>query len=158
MKRTLLTLVVLMTATTFCHAQRIETKKTFWGYTYSQNGKQLSIGKLTSAMKEEAAAFQLMTKAKTNYRIASVIGGAGGFMSGYALGAAITGNDPNWALVGIGAGLIVVSIPITKQVNKQTAEAIDMYNISLESSSFFQFKPKFQLVAKGNLLGISMLF
>ena len=151
MKQTILTLVVLITATTFCDAQKIETKKGFWGHTYHQEGKRMTMKTLTTAMKSDNEAYQLMKKAKTNYGIASVIGGAGGFMFGYGLGAAITGNNPDWALLGIGAGLVVVSLPITKQVNKQTAEAIDMYNAFLESSSSYQFKPKFQITAKSNV-------
>jgi hypothetical protein len=44
---------------------------------------------------------------------AYILAYSGGFMVGYTLGTAIAGGDPNWGVAGIGAGLIVVAVPLS---------------------------------------------
>ena len=36
---------------------------------------------------------------------------------GHSIGTAIGGGDPEWALAGVGAGLIAVAIPISSSAN-----------------------------------------
>ena len=52
-------------------------------------------------------------------------------MIGWPIGTAIGGGKPNWVLAGIGAGLIVIDIPLVKSAEKKLKKAVDTYNSGL---------------------------
>lgn len=150
--------MLALAAMTICNAQKIETKKVFGGYKYTLEGKNMTMNNLVNVMKSNPEALKLIKKARSNNVIASILGGAGGALIGFPLGAAVAGGEANWTLVGIGAGLVAVSIPISTGVNKTTKKAVELYNSSLTSTSYYQFKPEFKIVANENGIGLSMNF
>jgi outer membrane lipoprotein SlyB len=158
MKKTILTLILALATITICNAQKIEMKKVFGGYQYTQDGNQMTMGKLVKAMESNSEALKFMKKAKSNNVIASIISGAGGALIGFPIGTAIGGGDANWTLAGIGAGLVAISIPISSGVNKNAKKAVELYNSSLNSTSYYEFKPEFKIVANGNGIGLSVNF
>jgi len=78
-------------------------------------------------------------------------------MVGWPVGTAIGGGDPNWAMAGIGAGLIVVTIPISQKFNKQAKQAVDIYNLGLQETSFWD-KRELRFSMNGNGLGLTLRF
>ncbi|MDP5106691.1 MAG: hypothetical protein NWQ31_11045 [Polaribacter sp.] len=70
---------------------------------------------------------------------------------------AIGGGEPEWALAGVGAALIVATIPIIKGFNKKTSKAVALYNEGFTSVGY-QFQPEINLNFKGTSLGITMNF
>jgi hypothetical protein len=82
---------------------------------------------------------------------------AGGFMVGWPIGTAIGGGDPEWAMAGIGAGLIVIAIPISSKFNKQAKLAVDTYNGGLPSSSFWD-KNELRVSVTGSGIGLALRF
>ena len=158
MKKTILIFILTLTTITICNAQKIEMKKVFGGYQYTQNGNQMTMGKLVKVMESNSEALKFMKKAKSNNVLASILGGAGGALIGFPIGTAIGGGDANWTLAGIGAGLVAIGIPISSGANKNAKKAVELYNTSLNSISFYKFKPEFKIVANGNGIGLSMNF
>ena len=158
MKKTILTLTFALATLTFCNAQQIEMEKVFGGYKYTKNGKLMKMKDLVKTMESNQQAFDLIKKAQSNNTIASIIGGAGGFLVGWPIGTAIGGGDANWSLAGVGAGLIAISIPFTSGSNKNGKQAVELYNSSLKSTSFYEFKPEFKVISNGNGIGLSMNF
>lgn len=79
-------------------------------------------------------------------------------MVGSFIGTAIGGGDANWTLAGIGAGLVILGIPISSSANKKTKQAVELYNSSLNSTSFYETKPTLKIIANGNGIGLSMNF
>ncbi|CAA0234271.1 hypothetical protein [Tenacibaculum maritimum] len=158
MKKTILVFILTLTTITICNAQKIEMKKVFGGYQYTQNGNRMTMGKLVKVMKSNSEALKFMKKAKSNNVLASILGGAGGALIGFPIGTAIGGGDANWTLAGIGAGLVAIGIPISSGANKNAKKAVELYNASLNSASFYKFKPEFKIVANGNGIGLSMNF
>lgn len=157
MIRGVLIIVIALISTSLCNAQQIESEKVFGGYTYYQNGKALSMKSLIATM-ENTEAFEVIKEAKSKNTLANILGGVGGFMIGYPLGTSIGGGDANWTLAGVGAGLIVIALPISSKANKKTKEAIDIYNTSLKTSSFHYFEPQFKMLANGKGIGLTMQF
>lgn len=131
-------------------AQRIEMEKGFGGYKYTQDGNRLTMGALVKTMESNPEAHVLIKKAKGNNVFASILGGAGGFLIGYPLGTAIGGGDPNWVMAGIGAGLVIISIPISSGATKNARKAVDLYNASLPETSFYETKLEYRMVAGGS--------
>ena len=158
MKKTILTLIFALATMTLCNAQKIEMEKVFGGYKYTQNGNQMTMKDLVKTMESNQQAFDLIKKAQSNNTLASIIGFAGGGLIGWPLGTAIGGGDANWTLAGIGAGLVAIGIPISSSANKKAKQAVELYNSSLNSTSFYEFKPEFKVIANGNGIGLLMNF
>lgn len=158
MKKTISILIVALTTIFLCNAQKIEAEKVLGGYKYTQNEHRMTMYDLVKTMKPNPQAYDLIKKAQSNHVLASIIGAAGGGLVGWPIGTALGGGDPNWTLLGIGAGLIAVGIPISSSANKKVKQAVDLYNSSLNSTSFYEFKPDFKVMVKGNGIGFSMSF
>ncbi|WGH74750.1 hypothetical protein P8625_11740 [Tenacibaculum tangerinum] len=158
MKKTVFTFLFAICASFFAQSQQIEKEKVFGGYKYSINGKAVSMKEMVNLMESDAKAMALMKKAKSNTTLATILGGAGGALIGFPVGAAIGGGEANWTIAGVGAGLIIVAIPIASGANKKANEAVDLYNASLDATSYNNFKPQFNMLINGNGVGISMSF
>ena len=157
MKKIVLAIVLGVFTFSSITAQKIEMKKVFGGYTFSQNDKMLTLSQMQEVMKDNKEAFELVKSAKSNQTWGMILGGAGGALIGYPIGTAIGGGEPKWALAGAGAALIVATIPIIKGFNKKTKKAVELYNADAPSVSS-NFQPIFNFNIKGTSMGISMNF
>lgn len=158
MKKIIFTFLFAICTSFFAQSQQIEKEKVFGGYKYSVDGKIVSMKEMINLMESNTQAMALMKKAKSNTTLATILGGAGGALIGFPIGTAIGGGDANWTLAGVGAGLIIVAIPIASGANKKANQAVDLYNSSLNGTSYSNFKPQFNMVVNGNGVGISMSF
>lgn len=158
MKKKILTIIYILGLMTFCNAQRIEIKKVPGGYRYIQNGNKLNMRGLVKKMRYNQQAYDLIRKAKSNKTLPAIMGFIGGYLIGRQIGKDIVGGDANWALAGVGIGLIAIEIPIYSSVNKKIKQAIQLYNSSLESTSFYEFKPEFKIVANHCKIGFVVNF
>jgi len=156
MKKLILTFIIIAISTA-SYSQKINIEKTFGGYKFTQNGKNLRLSELVNTMKSDEQSYSLAKSAKSNYVLSQIIGGAGGFMVGWPLGTAISGGKPNWTIAGIGAGLIVISIPITSSANKKMKKAVNRYNSSINSTSY-NFQPNFSIVSNRFGVGLAIIF
>ena len=160
MKKTLLFFALLIVYSTMfgqSNSDSITVKNVFGGYKFFQNDKQLTMSQVGIILQQNEFAYKEFTKAKSTNTIASIIGGIGGFMIGYPLGTAMAGGKANWTMAGIGAGLVLVSIPITNNYKKQAKSAIDSYNNRQKTSSFF-IDTEINLAVTGNNIGFRMTF
>jgi outer membrane lipoprotein SlyB len=153
----LLLVLILVGASFSLSAQPITSVKKFGGYQYSQNGQELSMKQLVSAVEAHPEAYELMRSAKTNYTWSQVLGSVGGGLLGWPLGTAIAGGEPNWALAGIGAGLIVIGIPFSSAANKKSQQAVQLYNSDPTLHSY-HLKPQWNLSIGANGLGVALHF
>ncbi|NVJ88723.1 MAG: hypothetical protein HWD82_04710 [Flavobacteriaceae bacterium] len=147
---------ILFTSITL-NAQKIEMNKVWGGYQFTQDGKSLSLNDMQEIMKSNQEAYDLVQSAKSNKTWGMILGTAGGVLVGFPIGTAIGGGDPEWALAGVGAALIVASIPIVKGFNNKTKKAVELYNNDVTSGAY-HFNPSFDLNIKGTSLGIIMSF
>ncbi len=157
-KATYLLIGILFLNINFLKAQeseKIETKRSF-GVVFLQNGKKLAPKQLLEITKSNPEAYREMKIAKSNYDIGSVIGFAGGFMVGWPLGTAIAGGEANWTVAGIGAGLILVSIPFSTKYSKHAKNAVEIYNDGLKTPTNSKVAFNFGVTRSG--IGITMNF
>jgi hypothetical protein len=103
------------------------------GPVFQQNGRNLTPNQLLNITKTNPDAYSEMKKANSNYMASMVFQLPGGFLIGYPLGTAVAGGDPNWTLAAIGAGLVVISIPLISGYNKHATRAVSIYNKGLAS-------------------------
>lgn len=158
MKTLFISLVFICTSLAPLTAQEIQVEKTFGGYKYTQNGQSLTIGDMVRIMEPNEEALPVMKQARSNKTFAGILGFAGGFCIGYPIGQAIAGNDPVWTLAGVGAGLIIIAIPISNSANKKAKRAVGLYNASIGESSFHYRSPQLELMTGDHGLGICVRF
>ncbi len=158
MKTYLFILSLLLTSLSL-QAQRIEATKVFGGYRFTQNNKNLSKSAVVNAVKNNEKAYKTAKSGYTKYFISQVLGAAGGFMIGWEVGTSIAGGNSDWKIAGIGAGLIVISIPISLKANKQLKSAADMYNASLpETAGKKASHLKLNIVGNQQGVGLALSF
>lgn len=161
MKGIAIIITILLASLTNAFAQTpndsITIKKVFGGYQFYQGEQRLNMNQLVKTMKSNDYAYQKIKSARSTYTLASIIGGVGGFMVGWPLGTAIGAGKPNWTMAGIGAGLIVVSIPISQNFNKKAKQAVDIFNGGIQTSSFWD-KNELKLTMIGNGIGLTLNF
>ena len=98
---------------------------------FSYKGKQnLKLSEVESALRFDKENRRLVSNARTAKTITLMLGFGGGFCIGYSLGSAIAGKPVNLPLLGVGAGLIVVAIPISMSYSKSLKKAIRNFNNS----------------------------
>ncbi|MGE5518374.1 MAG: hypothetical protein ACM3VS_00510 [Candidatus Dadabacteria bacterium] len=154
----ILIISILLSGSFFCHAQNnpdtIEIRKTF-ATTFRLNNKNLTLKQLLDITHTNAAAYQEMKKAKSNFDAGYVFGFAGGFLIGWPIGTTIGGGKPNWTLAAVGAALAAVSIPFSSAYNKHAKNAIKLYNSGLQQTGFKKIKFKYYLAANSTGLRIT---
>lgn len=157
MRKLFITVLVLFFSVLQINAQKIETTKVFGGLKFSQSGKNLTLKDMQTIMKDNKEALDLVTSAKSNQTWGMILGTTGGALIGFPIGTAVGGGDPEWALAGVGAALLVATIPIVKGFNRKTTKAVELYNSGVTSTSY-HFNPSFNFSVKGSNIGISMTF
>ena len=154
-------LILLTVSVSFTFGQTtsdsISMKKVFGAYQFYQGDQRLNMNQLVNTMKTNDLAYQQIKSAQSTYTLASIIGGVGGGMVGWPIGIALGGGEPNWTMAGIGAGLIVISIPISQNFNKKAKEAVETYNGGLQKSSFWD-NYELKLSLTGNGFGLTLNF
>lgn len=123
---------------------------------FYQHGVKLTPSALLRITKGHANAYENMEQAKVNYDFAYGFSLAGGFCIGWPIGTMLGGGDPTWALLGVGAGLIVISIPFSKAYAKHAKKAINLYNEDVSKTSYETIDLNVGLTAHG--LGLLLTF
>lgn len=136
----------------------IFTQKVFGGYTFYHQGMMIqNTDQLMSIIGGNQSAYNQIKSVKSTQTIVQILSYAGGFMIGYPIGTALAGGDPVWEMAGIGAGLILISIPFSVQVNKKILKAVDIYNGAYRETSFWDDK-ELMLSMTGNGMGFMLKF
>ncbi len=136
MKKTFQFVLILISISSFAQNQNLKIDK---GRFYV-NEKKSTVKDFVNAMQTNKEAYDLALKAKSGYDAGSVIGFIGGFMIGWPIGTAIGGGDPNWALAGGGAAILVVAIPIMSSATKKMENAVDIYEGNNASAGHLDLK------------------
>ena len=132
----LISLLAFSALSTFAQNDSIIAKKAFGGYKFEHNGQLVSPKAMLKIMEQNEEALTYMKKAKTNSDLSMILGFSGGFLIGWPVGTAIAGGDPNWLLAGIGAGILIVGIPVAKAYTTNALKAVEIYNSGQQSFHF----------------------
>lgn len=162
MKKSILSalLTTLIISSAFCQKQdEISMAYSSWsGVSFTQNGTSYTFKDAIPLMQSNPEAYQMLKSAKSSSDFANVLGFAGGFMVGWPLGTAIGGGNPNWTLAAIGAGLIVIAIPVSGGAKKKAEAAVDKYNTDLNAISQNNYKPKLEFASMRTGIGFRLTF
>lgn len=109
---------------------------------YKQNDVILDRDALGYVMRSNAFSSQLIDRADKNRGGASVLGFLGGAGVGYSLGAMLSGADFPAGIFAVGAGFIIISIPLSAAVKRNTLEAIKAHNEHVSKIETRRSRPK----------------
>ena len=145
MKQVLLTFFVVIATLFNCHAQKIELRKKFGSYQFYQSGKRITPKKAQEAMEPNPRAYIIMKQARNNNAAAATFGAIGGGFIGYAIGTFLSTEEFNWGQAGLGAGIVVIGIPFSIAATRKSEQAVEIFNSSLNSSTFYRPKRELNL-------------
>lgn len=123
---------------------------------FYQNGKKLKPIQLLKITRDNAEAYKEMKKAKANLDVSNVLAIPGGLLFGFPLGQAMAGGEPNKILLGVGAGLIIASIPLSSAYTKRAKKAVNIYNAGNQHSEYRKFNVNMGFAHNG--VGLQITF
>jgi hypothetical protein len=137
--------------------KRITVTKAFAGYKYHINGMDMKGFQLSEFIEKDEEANTMIKKAMFNKTWSNILGTAGGLLI-FPGGTLLTGKEPSWSVVGIGAALALTSIPFNIACNKQTKTAVDTYNTNLTASKMNRYSPALSVGINKSGIGFSLSF
>lgn len=162
MNKLILTFIIVLSLGWDIYAQvptrRIEVEETMMGLRFSDNGYSLSRRDVENLLKTNKEAYMQYRAVKGPKTIASILSFTGGFMFGYPFGTQLSGQEPNWTMAGIGAGIIAASIPFNIRYNKGVRAAVSLYNADFAEASKIQNEKEFILGAANDGIGVALTF
>ncbi len=127
------------------NANEIEIRTNFFGSKFYKGDAIISVNQVLEEMAPNESVYNLMISAKKDYLFTQILTASGGFMIGWPVGTAISGGEPNWAMAGIGAGIIAISIPISSNFKKKAHSAIKQHNTIITASRSYHLKPMYSV-------------
>jgi hypothetical protein len=103
------------------------------GSNFYIHNKKIKIREALSLMENNDLAYDQMDKARESYIFGNLFCLTGCGLIAYPLLDAIFDNKPKWTMAWSGCAIILVSIPIFNNFNRQSEEAIRIYNSELNS-------------------------
>jgi predicted membrane protein len=157
-KATLLSLLLIACLSAFGQnaSDSLTIKSTGGGCTIYQNGKAINLSTIGTIIESNELAFKQFGKAKSTSTFSNLLGSVGGFLVGYPVGGALTGKSMDWRMLGIGAALITIAIPISSKSTKQLKQAVNTYNSGLTDKP--QPTTEYNVKLTGNGLSFAMVF
>ena len=135
--------------------------KSLGEYKIYKNDRQIRLKQLKKIMEPNEEAYKEIKLARSANSLGTIMQLGGAFMLGWPLGTALAGGTPHWGMVGVGAGLILVSIPIQIHSNKKLKSAVRTYNSGLNYSSVINTtrnQNQFHLTFKAIQIGVRWRF
>jgi len=162
MKKVLFLLTFLTVSATFTYGQvavdSISMKRApLGGFWYYQGERRLTMPELVNIMQPNDLAYYHIRSAQTSQTGGFILSYAGGALIGWPVGTALGGGEPNWLLAGIGAGLVLVAIPIGLHSTRQSRQAVDIFNSGLQTSSFWD-ENELRFTVTPNGIGFTLRF
>lgn len=138
MLKRIITFIVLLSCTSLTlfaetpKQEEITIKDVFLGHTYELDGKRLPLKTVEQMISIDNEAITAYNRGKKFYYSSMVFAGVGGYLMGYPLGQSLGGEEPNWAMFGVGAGTVVVALVISTFADKHFENGVVIFNHNLK--------------------------
>ncbi|MCF6359362.1 MAG: hypothetical protein L3J29_01215 [Cyclobacteriaceae bacterium] len=139
-------------------ADTLYLKSTFWGNKFYKGDTIYGINGVLEELAANEQPYNLMLKAKKDNTFAQIFGAAGGLLIGWSVATDISGGEHNWYLIGIGAGFVAISIPISINFKKKANQALRDHNALMANSARWHYKPTYHFGLSGNGLQLRVKF
>jgi outer membrane lipoprotein SlyB len=134
----------------------IESRKLAMGELYYLGNERLTMRRLSEITIHNPLAHREIKLARTCNVFGAILGAAGGACIGYPLGTLIGGGQPNWVIAGVGAGFLLIGLPIAIAGDRHVAKGVALYNQGIQEASVTTVH--LQLVFNPTGIGVVMRF
>lgn len=133
MEKLIYTCIFVFAVMTLGKAQKIDIQEVGNKYKYSLDEKPIELKEMVRLMKDYPEALSKVNEVRTMKVISYVPAFAGGWILGRAIGKGISGNHEDALIdeIGIGTGLIGLSLLLNSGTKKKINRAVTTYNSSL---------------------------
>ncbi len=156
MKKELLTLFIVLLSVYQVYSQTKKDSIFISHHHFVSEGKVLKSGKLYNLMEDNPEAVSALNSYNTNNSAAIIITFIGGLCIWNPIGRTLASRQPRWEFAGIGAGLILLSIPFHTIARDNMRLAVRLHNQKLDQPG--TVKTKIDLGLTDNGLGIKFRF
>lgn len=125
---------------------------------FIKEGTTYQMGDLKNLVATNNEAFKYADNADFLNAYASVLGGIGGGLIGWPLGAALAGGEPMWGLAIAGVGTLSVGLVLDFFAKKNARRAVEVYNNGLKAPESTSLKPELGIGLTGNGVGLTLRF
>jgi hypothetical protein len=129
--------LVFISTTAFGQDKEIQAYRTFGGMRFEMDTLTLTHRQVSELLSINTTALTEFQKARRNNVISGVLGFGGAMLLAIPVFSALLGGDPEWGLAAAGAGMLIVSIPISRAYQRRSESAITMYNSGLKQSRLY---------------------
>ena len=136
----------------------IDFVKSFWGYKFYHNAIPYSAGQIQGIMSTNPEAQKLMKQARGTNTVAGILGFCGGALMGWPVGGALAGEDMDWGLFAVGAGITAVSIPFSVSAVKKMKKSVETWNSSLAMKLIQKNNFAYDLKVSPGRVGLTVSF
>jgi len=127
-----------------------------YGTSFIYQDKYLNNKQLYNITRSNFEANYEMRKARSALNTSYFLAFTGSYLVGWQLGKAAFGNSPKWSIAGIGAGLIIVSIPFKRSYVIYAVNSVQIYNKGIKDQAG-QHVIKMNLSLSGDGIGIKLI-
>lgn len=138
MRKIILSVVILLSSFLNLTGQNLQdsiTVKKKIITVFQQNNVLLTPRQLFEILESDPATHAELKPAKLNYHFGNVFAFSGASLICWSLIVATVSGDPDWTLIGIGAGLCAIAVPFSIGFVRHTKDAVLIYNRSLGFST-----------------------
>lgn len=145
------------------NSQSVLMKTAVEGTSFYQNKKEIKLKEVIQILDNNPNTLKLIKLAKSNYTTSRVFGIVGAGLVLVPVGISTFERlskeiNPNWKIGLAGASLILISIPIYREGNKNAKKAIDIYNSKFNPTSSNTTRFDYELVVNETGLGLRISF
>lgn len=159
MHKTLIAAILLLVSYSTSFSQQLEfVRIPMSGYTIYRGEEKLKMRELVAHMESNPEAHQLILSSKKLNIVGGLLGTVGGFATGFSLGTAVSGGELNRNLLGIGLGIIAISVPFSIVAGKKAEQAVIVWNNGFQSNSSSRYQPSYYLIGNQQGFGLGIRF
>jgi hypothetical protein len=147
-------LLVLALGQLFCQ-KRLSIYKSFGGVVFEMDSTSISSKQVSIILQQNQQAYKEFKVAKRKALIGNVIGFTSGLLVAVPLVTAVAGAKPEWAFVGAGGVLFLISLPFNSSFRGHAFNAIEIYNSGVSGCSH-RIRPSFHFY--GTSASLVLLF
>jgi hypothetical protein len=136
----------------------IQIAKSGIGYSYTYKGEKLTLTQLESFFNKNSKSYDLYQSAKSASGLISILGYIGGGFFGYGLGYIFNNAEVGLPMMGIGLGVLAISLPIVSSAESKLKKAVQSYNMVTKRTSYTIPKNQIHLTAVRNGVGVAITF
>lgn len=157
MKNTILIILISLLAFSNAYSQPIQIEKNAGIYKFYQNEQELNTKQLATAVQSNIEAYKLVESAQltSKFAIASIV--LGGILSAIPVTYYLFDEPANWTYLRVGGVLLVLSIPISMNVNSKLLKSVNIYNNGI-ASTYNNYTPQMNFVINTKGIGFSIDF